>query len=83
MDTINIDLSIFNMCLKGSQVELSVFYLYSFWVIVNVLLSVDLFQIFLFSNNSFRNTIRVSNRLDPDSDQHFGPDLDPNCLKGY
>ena len=43
IDTINMDLSILKMCLKGSQVELSVFYLYSFWVIVNVLLSVDLF----------------------------------------
>ena len=27
------------------------------------------------------NTIRVTNSLDPDQDQHFvGPDLDPNCL---
>ena len=34
-----------------------------------------------FSKKSFRNTIRVSNSLDPDQDQHFvGPDLDPNCL---
>ena len=43
IDTINMNLSILKMCLKGSQVELSVFYLYSFWVIINVLLSVDLF----------------------------------------
>ena len=35
-----------------------------------------------FSKNSFRNTIRVSNRLDPDQDRHsVGPDLGPNCLQ--
>ena len=35
-----------------------------------------------FSINSFRNTIRVSNSLDPDQAWCFvGPDLDPNCLQ--
>ena len=35
-----------------------------------------------FSKNYFRNTIWVSNRLDPDHDLHFvGPDLGPNCLQ--
>ena len=35
-----------------------------------------------FSKNSFRNTIRVSNSLDQDQDQHFvGPDLGPICLQ--
>ena len=35
-----------------------------------------------FSKNSFRNTIRVSNSLDPDQARHYvGPDLDPNCLQ--
>ena len=35
-----------------------------------------------FSKNSFRNTIRVSNSLDTDQDQHFVcPDLGPNCLQ--
>ena len=35
-----------------------------------------------FSKASFRNTIRVSNSLDPDQDQHIvGPDLGPNCLQ--
>ena len=30
----------------------------------------------------FFNTIRVSNRLDPDQARHFvGPDLGPNCLQ--
>ena len=34
------------------------------------------------SKNSFRNTIRVSNVLDPDQEQHFdGPDLGLNCLQ--
>ena len=32
--------------------------------------------------NLFRNTIRVSNSLDPDQDGHYvGPELGPNCLK--
>ena len=35
-----------------------------------------------FSENSFKNTIRVSNSLDPDQARHFvGPDLGPNCLQ--
>ena len=35
-----------------------------------------------FSKNSFRNTIQVSNRLDPDQAQHFVlPDLGPICLQ--
>ena len=34
-----------------------------------------------FSKNSFINTIRVSNSLDPDQAQlSVGPDLGPNCL---
>ena len=32
--------------------------------------------------NSFRNTIIVSNGLDPDQDRHaVGPDLGSNCLQ--
>ena len=35
-----------------------------------------------FSDLPFRNTIRVSNSLDPDQARHFvGPDLGPNCLQ--
>ena len=35
-----------------------------------------------FSKNSFGNTVRVSNSLDPDQAQPFvGPDLGLNCLK--
>ena len=35
-----------------------------------------------FLKNSFRNTIRVSNGLDPDQVRHFvGPNLGPNCLQ--
>ena len=42
------------------------------------------FSKFTFSKNSLRNTIRVSNRLDPDQDPHFfGPDLSPNCLQKF
>ena len=37
---------------------------------------------FNFLKKSFRNTIRVSNSLDPDqARQNVGPDLDPNCLQ--
>ena len=35
-----------------------------------------------FSKKCFRNTIRVSNGLDPDQDRHsVGPDLGPNCFQ--
>ena len=35
-----------------------------------------------FLENSFKNTIRVSNSLDPDQVRHFvGPDMGPNCLQ--
>ena len=41
-----------------------------------------IFSKWTFSKNSFRNTFRVSNRLDPDQAQHFvGCDLVPNCLQ--
>ena len=40
------------------------------------------FKINFFQKNSFRNTIRVSNSLDPDEDRHsVGPHLGPNCLQ--
>ena len=43
--------------------------------------SADCFQN-LFFQNYFKNTIRVSNGLDPDLDRHsVGPDLNPNCLQ--
>ena len=35
-----------------------------------------------FFKKSFRNTIRVSNSLDPDHARRFvGPDLGPNCFQ--
>ena len=35
-----------------------------------------------FLENSFKNTIIVSNSLDPDHARHFvGPDLRPSCLE--
>ena len=40
-----------------------------------------LFSKSTFMKNYFRNTIRVSNSLEPDQARHFvGPDLGPNCL---
>ena len=44
--------------------------------------SANFFKINFFKKKIFRNTIRVSNALDPDQDRHFvGPDLGPNCLQ--
>ena len=49
---------------------------------MQILSSADFFQNQFFSKNSFRNTIRVSNSLDPDQARHFvGPDLGPTCLQ--
>ena len=46
------------------------------------LLSVDFLLKLTFSKKSFRNTIRVSNNLDPDQARcFFGPDLNPNGLQ--
>ena len=40
------------------------------------------FSKFTFLKNSFRNTVRLSNSLDPDQARHgVGPDLGPNCLQ--
>ena len=45
-------------------------------------LSSDFFSKLTFSKTAFRNTIRVSNGLDPNQNQHFvNPDLGPNCLQ--
>ena len=44
-----------------------------------LLSSADIFKKKYFSKNSFRNTTRVSNGLDPDQDQ-IDPDLGPNCF---
>ena len=47
-----------------------------------LLLSSTDFSKLTFSKNSFRNTIRVSNSLDPGQDEIYGgPDLGPNCLQ--
>ena len=49
-----------------------------------VLSSTDFFFKIKFLKNSFRNSIRVSNSLDPDQDQqNAGPDLDQTVCKGY
>ena len=40
------------------------------------------FKLTFSRKKSFRNTIRVSNSLDPDqARQNVGPDLGPNCLQ--
>ena len=51
-------------------------------IFLHVLLSsADFFQR-TFSKHSFRNSIRMTNGLDPDQDRRsVGPDLGPNCLK--
>ena len=47
-----------------------------------LLSSADFFQIQFFKKNLIRNSIRVSNSLDPDQDRRsVGPDLGPNCLQ--
>ena len=44
--------------------------------------SAEFFSKLTFSKYSFRNTIKVSNSLDPDQvRQNVGPDLVPNCLQ--
>ena len=44
--------------------------------------SSEFFSKFTFSKNSFKNTIKVSNDLDPDQDRHsIGPDLGTYCLQ--
>ena len=47
-----------------------------------LLSSADIVSKSIFSKNSSRNTIRISNSLDPDQDrQNVCPDLGPNCLQ--
>ena len=49
-----------------------------------LLSSADFFSKLTFAKNSFRNTIRLSNGLDPDQDrQNVGLDLGPNHLHGF
>ena len=51
----------------------------AYWVIFHTFLSTAGF--FSKENIIFRNTIRMSNSLDPDQARRFvGPDQDPNCL---
>ena len=41
-----------------------------------------LFSKLIFSKKYMKNTISMSNSVDPDQDRHsVGPDLDPNCLQ--
>ena len=55
--------------------------LLTFFIFHAFLLSADFFSK-SFSKNSFRNSTRVSNSLDPDRARHFvRSDLGPNCLQ--
>ena len=58
----------------------SVMFNSAYWVIFHALSSSVFFSKLTFSKNSFRNTIRVSNSLDPDQASVW-PDLGPNCLQ--
>ena len=47
-----------------------------------LLSSADFSKFTFLKRNVFRNTVRVSNGLDPDQDRHSaGSDLGPNCLQ--
>ena len=53
---------------------------FAYRVILQAFCRLLIFSKSTFSKNSFRNTIRVSNSLDPDQARHFvGPDLNRNC----
>ena len=54
---------------------------FEFLEILNVFCRLLIFSKYTFLKNSFRNTISVSNSLNPDQAAHnVGPDLGPNCL---
>ena len=60
--------------------------IFRYWVIVCVfVVTCSLFSTLTLSKNSFRNSIEMSNNLDPDHGLHsVSPDLDPNCFHlGY
>ena len=67
------------ICSRNITGELTLCMLGNFCVLFCRLL---IFSKSTFSKNSFGNTIRVSNGLDPDQGRHsVGPDLGPNCLQ--
>ena len=52
--------------------------IFAYWVILHAFLTSAAF----FQNQLLRNTIRVSNSLDPyQARQNVGPDMGPNCLQ--
>ena len=58
------------------------FIFFAYWVLSHAFLSfaVCFFRVNIKKTN--RNTIRLSNSLNPDQTRHFvGPDLGPNCLQ--
>ena len=58
--------------------------LFACWVILHAFVVCGFFSELAFLKISFRNTIRVTNSLDPDHDLHFVDlDLGPNCIQSY
>ena len=56
--------------------------LFAYWVMLHAFLSLFFLSKSTFSKISFRNTIRMSNSLDPDPARlYVGFDLNPNCLQ--
>ena len=64
-------------------IMVSVVEIFAHWLMFHAFVVVcRLFSKQTFSNNYFRNNIRVSNGLDPHQDRHsVGPDLGLNCLQ--
>ena len=74
-------LSIFEWPLKAG---FTVFACWEILIFFSILSSADFFSKFTFSNNSFRDTIKVSSSLDPDQATHsVWPDQDSTVCKGY
>ena len=66
-------------CSLLTLVNVCFFIFIACWVIFHAF---AVFKINFLNNFFFKNTIRVSNSLDPDHDRRFvGPDLGPNCLQ--
>ena len=72
-----------NIEIPGSEVHVLLLVNFACWVIFQAFCCrLLLFSKLTFLKNSFRNTIRVPNSLDPDQDRcYVGPDLGPNCLQ--
>ena len=69
-------------CLQRSAADNKILCILGSWVIFACFFADHFFKTNFFQKNSFRNTTRMSNSLDPDQAQHFvEPDLGLNCLQ--